>query len=92
VPNGQVSLTWRQFDGEDAPELELTWQERGGPLVTEPTKSGFGTNVMKFSIERGLGGQISTSFAAAGIRHDVRFPRVDETDHPDENDPLAPEE
>jgi CHASE1-domain containing sensor protein/two-component sensor histidine kinase len=91
VPNGQVSLTWRQFDGGDAPEVELTWQERGGPLVTEPSKSGFGTNVMKFSIERGLRGRISTTFAAAGIRHDVRFPRADESEHSDDDDPLAPE-
>jgi two-component sensor histidine kinase/CHASE1-domain containing sensor protein len=85
VPNGQVSLTWRQFDGADAPEVELTWQERGGPPVTEPSKSGFGTNVMKFSIERGLRGHISTSFAAAGIRHDVRFPRADEAEPDDES-------
>ncbi|MEO8652043.1 MAG: CHASE domain-containing protein [Hyphomicrobiaceae bacterium] len=92
VPNGQVSLTWRQMEGADAPEVAIIWQERGGPMVKEPSKSGFGTNVMKFSIERGLRGHISTSFVAAGIRHDVRFPRAGEAEHADGDNALAPED
>ena len=92
VPNGQVSLTWRQIEGADAPEVAIIWQERGGPMVKEPSKSGFGTNVMKFSIERGLRGHISTSFVAAGIRHDVRFPRAGEAEHTDGDSALAPED
>lgn len=87
VPTGQVSLTWREIETGDVTEAEIIWQERGGPLVKEPSRSGFGTNVMKFSIERGLRGRIATAFEASGIRHEVRFPRasedtVDEGDEP----------
>lgn len=91
VPTGQVSLTWRQIETNDLTEAEIIWQERGGPLVKQPSKSGFGTNVMKFSIERGLRGRIATAFDASGIRHEVRFPRageesVDEVDEAPDTD------
>lgn len=91
VPAGRISLTWRYVEDGDPPEVEMVWQERGGPPVTAPTKSGFGTNVMKFSIERGLRGRISTSFESNGIRHDVHFPRADEMKH-GEDDADDPEE
>jgi CHASE1-domain containing sensor protein/two-component sensor histidine kinase len=92
VPAGQVSLSWRDIKDGEVPEVEIIWQERGGPLVKEPSKSGFGTNVMKFSIERGLRGRIATSFDTAGIRHEVRFPRDDGIEGSDDGDPLAAEE
>lgn len=78
VPTGRVSLEWRHVDASEPPEVEIIWQESGGPLVKEPSKSGFGTNVMKFSIERGLRGRIATTFVTSGIRHEVRFPRSGE--------------
>jgi CHASE1-domain containing sensor protein/two-component sensor histidine kinase len=92
VPTGHVSLIWRDFQDGGAPGVEMIWQERGGPLVKEPSKSGFGTNVMKFSIERGLRGRISTSFDSAGIRHEVRFPRDEGIVEGDDGDELPAEE
>jgi two-component sensor histidine kinase len=87
-----VLLTWRDIEGCDAPELQIIWQERGGPPVKEPSKSGFGTNVMKFSIERGLRGRIATSFGSGGIRHEVTFPRNGDVAESADDDPLSPEE
>ncbi len=76
VPTGRVTLTWRELDGgESRPEVAIVWQESGGPSVAEPSTTGFGTNVMKFAIERGLRGRIVTTFAAEGIRHEVQLPR-----------------
>jgi CHASE1-domain containing sensor protein/two-component sensor histidine kinase len=78
VPSGQVMVTWREM--ENGPEAEqggvhIVWQERNGPPVKAPSTSGFGTNVMKFSIERGLGGRISTTFEPSGVRHEVQLPK-----------------
>ena len=92
VPTGQVSLTWRQIESDDVTEVEIIWQERGGPLVKEPSRSGFGTNVMKFSIERGLRGRIATAFEASGIRHEVRFPRAEEDTVEEVDEPTEREE
>jgi two-component sensor histidine kinase len=79
VPSGQVVVTWREVAGgtEDQREgVHIVWQERNGPPVKAPSTSGFGTNVMKFSIERGLGGRISTSFEPSGVRHEVHLPKA----------------
>ena len=80
IPSGQVVVSWREegaeADGEED-NVHIVWQERNGPPVQAPTNSGFGTNVMKFSIERGLGGRITTSFDPSGVRHEVRLPKKD---------------
>jgi len=83
VPSGQVMVTWREVEAEAAGETEsaqegvhIVWQERNGPPVKAPSTSGFGTNVMKFSIERGLGGRISTTFEPTGVRHEVHLPKT----------------
>lgn len=83
VPSGQVVVTWREVEREvqngteDEQEgVHIVWQERNGPPVKAPSTSGFGTNVMKFSIERGLGGRISTTFEPSGVRHEVHLPKA----------------
>ncbi len=93
VPAGQVSLAWRHIETVDPVEVEIVWQERGGPMVTEPSKSGFGTNVMKFSIERGLRGRINTAFDPSGIRHEVSFPLAGEDEAVDDDGaPMDPDD
>ncbi|MFN3278561.1 MAG: response regulator [Paracoccus hibiscisoli] len=42
VPQGRIELSWRL----DGPCLELTWRETGGPAVTPPERSGFGTTLI----------------------------------------------
>ncbi|ODT59166.1 MULTISPECIES: response regulator [Paracoccus] len=42
VPQGRIALSWRL----DGPCLELTWRETGGPPVTPPERSGFGTTLI----------------------------------------------
>ncbi|ODT30082.1 MAG: hypothetical protein ABS54_03585 [Hyphomicrobium sp. SCN 65-11] len=76
VPSGQVTLSWRdEINGAES-TVYIVWQERNGPPVLAPSASGFGTNVMKFSIERGLRGRITTSFDPSGVRHEVELPRT----------------
>lgn len=50
---GSVEIRWQleQPDGQQV--LSLEWQERGGPIVTPPTRKRFGTRM----IERALRGQ-----------------------------------
>ncbi|WP_131578644.1 sensor histidine kinase, partial [Paracoccus nototheniae] len=42
VPQGRINLSWRL----EGPELVLTWRETGGPAVTPPARSGFGTTLI----------------------------------------------
>lgn len=43
VPAGRVRLIWRILPGKDAPRLEFTWIECGGPPAIPPERHGFGT-------------------------------------------------
>lgn len=95
VPSGQVAVTWgeeQNLDDDPRVSVQIVWQERNGPPVTPPSTSGFGTNVMKFSIERGLRGRITTTFDPSGVRHEVRLPRTDVSDGDEAHAPLAEEE
>lgn len=59
---GQVRLTWtvRRAAG-DHRELHLVWEERGGPRVRPPSRTGFGTRL----IERGLAADLQGSVVLA---------------------------
>lgn len=41
-PQGMIDLSWTL----EGPRLELTWRETGGPTVTAPARSGFGTTLI----------------------------------------------
>ena len=61
---GQVSVNWSVLDEN----LHLRWTETGGPLVTPPSRGGFGLKFMS-SLLRNVDGQITTEFRSEGIVH-----------------------
>ncbi len=67
VPQGRVSIAWETQDGQ----LSLHWVELGGPLVTPPTKAGFGSRLL----QRGIfsdPGAVTLTYAAEGVRCDIK--------------------
>jgi len=50
---GRVSVSWQQAEADGERSLKFVWRETGGPQVSEPTRKGFGTNL----IERLLAGE-----------------------------------
>ena len=80
TPSGKVRLSWRvtshQIDsGEGAPNMAtLVWSEKGGPAVRSPDRKGFGSNVLKFAIERGLRGKFEALYPPEGFRCELQFP------------------
>lgn len=70
VSEGYVDLRWTVVQ-EAEPAFELVWKEHGGPVVTEPTRAGFGTRLMQ-SLGRDLGGQVAIDYQASGVKWTVR--------------------
>ncbi|WP_315766458.1 MULTISPECIES: HWE histidine kinase domain-containing protein [unclassified Bradyrhizobium] len=64
---GGVTLGWRLDGGR----LELSWQESGGPQVTQPARNGFGSLLFERILGPALGGAVTRDFAADGLK--VRF-------------------
>jgi light-regulated signal transduction histidine kinase (bacteriophytochrome)/CheY-like chemotaxis protein len=54
--------------------LVLDWQESGGPLVTPPTRRGFGSTILERSIPHELGGTVSIEYLPAGVVARVALP------------------
>lgn len=49
-------------------QLELTWMERGGPVVhTPPAASGFGSKLVHRSVSKQLGGKIDYNWLPEGL-------------------------
>jgi two-component system, chemotaxis family, CheB/CheR fusion protein len=64
VANGHVIVTWTVDATKAGRMLKVTWQESGGPPVTEPKNKGFGGTL----IERSLpGATVHREFAREGL-------------------------
>lgn len=75
VPRGRISIRWRlEKDADQGEHLVVVWKEQNGPLVAAPSHTGFGTNVMRFAVERSLGGTVTLNYPDTGAEHEIRLP------------------
>lgn len=74
---GRVAVAWRPAETEAVPSVELTWVERGGPPVVEPTRRGFGTRLVERSIPIELGGRARLDFLREGLQCRLWLPLSD---------------
>jgi len=64
-PAGRVAITWMA----SADGLRVTWDERGGPVVTgPPARRGFGSTVIAGGIQQGLEGKLTLEWRPEGLR------------------------
>ncbi|MGF0540538.1 HWE histidine kinase domain-containing protein [Agrobacterium sp. ES01] len=47
---GKVSMRWSVEQEDDVPVFCLSWQESGGPPVSEPEKKGFGSRLIRMGL------------------------------------------
>lgn len=48
---GEVHISWIVIDEDkDEPELQLTWQEINGPIISPPSNKGFGSRLIKMGL------------------------------------------
>lgn len=69
VPSGQIKVAWTLLDGV----VTLEWVEQGGPPVTPPTRSGFGSSVTGTMTERSLHGKVHHEYRPEGLRWTLVF-------------------
>jgi len=58
---GQIAIEW-SVTADDASMLRLTWQERHGPMVSPPSRRGFGTLLIERILASDLGGAAHVIF------------------------------
>jgi two-component sensor histidine kinase/PAS domain-containing protein len=71
VPRGSLSLAW-SVEGE---RVVLSWKETGGPaLHAPPAREGFGSFLVRATVEQQLGGNVTMAWEADGLRCTMAFP------------------
>ena len=69
---GRVEIT--SVLDEDAQRFKLFWEEKGGPIVKEPTRRSFGTRLIENSLARLLHGDARLRFESTGVICQFDFP------------------
>jgi len=70
---GKIVVTWAVSPAG----LELTWSERGGPPVLPPSRSGFGSILIKRLLEAGFSGKASFDYRPEGLQVRIELPPDD---------------
>jgi two-component sensor histidine kinase len=73
-PEGHVCVSWTIARSDGAGLLKFRWRETGGPPVTQPTRDGFGTALLKMTL-----GDARIEYAPEGLIYevDVRMDQID---------------
>jgi two-component sensor histidine kinase len=69
----RVRIEWGTSE-ENGREVHLTWRESGGPHVSPPGRSRFGTRLVYRVFEYELGGDSTLEFPEDNLRVEARFP------------------
>ncbi|WP_201860381.1 sensor histidine kinase [Microvirga soli] len=72
---GHLEVAWSVIESDDrAKQLRIHWSESGGPPVAPPKRQGFGSRLIRRSIEGELGGYMVLNFAESGVAYDISVP------------------
>jgi PAS domain S-box-containing protein len=75
APSGKVTARWRVEPGVPQRNLIIEWTERGGPAVTEPQRTGFGSVLIENS------GKVEQHFEPEGLRCTIEMALMEGGSH-----------
>lgn len=70
VSEGRIDVELESDDGT----VRIAWKERGGPEVSEPDDSGFGSRLLQMSVQSQLNGAIEHTWERDGLRVVLTLP------------------
>ena len=82
APRGRIAVAWSVGLAEQGPggegerRLHLDWTETGGPPATEPTRRGFGSNLLQRVLTVQCGALIQFDFRPSGLHFHMEAPLV----------------
>jgi signal transduction histidine kinase/FixJ family two-component response regulator len=71
---GSVRIQWSVSGSNGARVLRMQWMEIGGPPVTKPRRSGFGSRLIERGLARDLQGSARLEFAVSGLKCVIELP------------------
>lgn len=73
VLTGRVEVSW-VVEGSDDIRLKLLWRETGGPSVSPPSRTGFGSKLITSLVEGQLQGKCDIAYDADGVHCKIVVP------------------
>lgn len=67
---GRVDLQWT-VKGRKPGRLTIKWEESGGPIVTPPSRSGFGSILIRRSLDKVLSSEVKHEYLPGGVRAEI---------------------
>lgn len=67
VPQGMVFISWSVIKNGTGRRFQFSWQEVGGPCVSQPTRYGFGRQILDKLVASALSGKSIYRFQPDGI-------------------------
>lgn len=66
---GSVAIVWEicRSKGDGGDQVLMRWVEAGGPPVSPPTRTGFGTRLIGRGLAGNFGGEVSLDYRTAGV-------------------------
>ncbi|MET0259000.1 MAG: HWE histidine kinase domain-containing protein [Methylobacterium sp.] len=80
--HGIVHLTWERIGPAGAQVLRIEWREEGGPPVVPPTRTGFGSRLIRMGLSSAAGSEATLDYEPAGLRCVLVAPLSRETAEP----------
>jgi two-component sensor histidine kinase len=72
VPGGRVQVSYHLEEPDQS--LRISWVESGGPIVTEPATTGFGTRLLRHTATYSLHGKLEQDYAKSGLHVELVVP------------------
>jgi two-component system CheB/CheR fusion protein len=79
ISGGEVAVSWRVTEDEAAQRLVIEWVESGGPTVKEPTRRGFGSDLIERTVTHDLKATVRRDFVPTGLQCRMEVPLTDGT-------------
>jgi two-component sensor histidine kinase len=70
---GTVNVSWAIAPRDSGRRVEIEWLEQGGPSVSAPNRSGFGTRVLRSTLSNANEGNVDLTFEPDGLRCRMSF-------------------
>jgi PAS domain S-box-containing protein len=67
TPGGRIDISWSTPSTSTGNRLVMLWEEKGGPPVVPPTRTGFGSRLIQYGLARELNGTVRLVYEPSGV-------------------------
>ena len=71
---GSVLIAWTTEAAAESRQVVLRWEEKGGPIVTAPSRNGFGSRMLERGLAHELGGTVHLDYLPGGLVCTINVP------------------